>query len=105
MSLIFILRISVPEFVDRMQSPNTISKSRFKNRRKRQMGTPKIEPELLLFVDYALFKDFGGDSNELLEYLLHFWHSVSLLSFLNGDSCKQSHHLRLTHKQNLNLNT
>ncbi|XP_060085685.1 uncharacterized protein LOC132565096 [Ylistrum balloti] len=39
--------------------------------------TPRIEPELLLFVDFALYREFEGDSNELLEYLMHFWHAVN----------------------------
>ena len=53
-------------------------KHKSRTRRKRQVRPPRIEPELLLFVDYALYRDFDGDSNELLEYLLHFWHAVSV---------------------------
>lgn len=40
-------------------------------------SSPRIEPELLLFVDFALYREFEGDSNELLEYLMHFWHAVN----------------------------
>ncbi|XP_063413237.1 A disintegrin and metalloproteinase with thrombospondin motifs like [Mytilus trossulus] len=69
--------MKVPEHIDKLQEPQNSQNITYRTRRKRQAGTPKIEPELLLFVDYALFKDFGGDSNELLEYLLHFWHSVN----------------------------
>lgn len=69
----------MPEHIDKLQEPQKSPNITYRTRRKRQAGTPKIEPELLLFVDYALFKDFGGDSNELLEYLLHFWHSVSIM--------------------------
>jgi len=54
--------------------------SQKKTRRKRQAGAAgnKIEPELLLFCDNAMVQQFEGDTDELLEYLLHFWHAVSL---------------------------
>ncbi|KAK3091227.1 hypothetical protein FSP39_018110 [Pinctada imbricata] len=67
--------LKVPEFVDKLQINH--SKVHKKKRKKRQVRPPRIEPELLLFVDYALYRDFDGDSNELLEYLLHFWHAVN----------------------------
>lgn len=50
------------------------------NRTKRQVSltSSKIEPELLLFCDNAMVQQFEGDTDELLEYLLHFWHAVSI---------------------------
>lgn len=49
------------------------------NRTKRQvtLTSTKIEPELLLFCDNAMVQQFEGDTDELLEYLLHFWHAVN----------------------------
>ncbi|XP_045160623.1 uncharacterized protein LOC123525555 [Mercenaria mercenaria] len=49
------------------------------NRTKRQvtLTSSKIEPELLLFCDNAMVQQFEGDTDELLEYLLHFWHAVN----------------------------
>ena len=49
------------------------------HRQKRQFRSEitKIEPELLLFCDNAMVSQFDGNTDELLEYLLHFWHAVS----------------------------
>lgn len=49
------------------------------NRTKRQvtLTSTKIEPEMLLFCDNAMVQQFEGDTDELLEYLLHFWHAVN----------------------------
>ncbi|XP_052256389.1 A disintegrin and metalloproteinase with thrombospondin motifs 2-like [Dreissena polymorpha] len=51
----------------------------FQKRQKRQvtLSSSKIEPELLLFCDNAMVQQFEGDTDELLEYLLHFWHAVN----------------------------
>ncbi|XP_022319450.2 A disintegrin and metalloproteinase with thrombospondin motifs like [Crassostrea virginica] len=71
--------LKVPDFVDKLKldvKKKTAQKQSHR-RKKRQYRSPRIEPELLLFVDHALFRAFEGDSNELLEYLLHFWHSVN----------------------------
>lgn len=73
--------ISVPDFVEKLKlDVKKKTKNESHRRKKRQYRSPRIEPELLLFVDHALFRAFEGDSNELLEYLLHFWHAVSLIS-------------------------
>lgn len=78
--LTVIFLVPVPDFVDKLKldvKKKTAQKQSHR-RKKRQYRSPRIEPELLLFVDHALFRAFEGDSNELLEYLLHFWHSVSI---------------------------
>jgi hypothetical protein len=77
--------ISVPDFVEKLKLDvkKKTKPSKSHSRKKRQYRSPRIEPELLLFVDHALFRAFEGDSNELLEYLLHFWHAVSFVTFWN----------------------
>ncbi|KAL3869495.1 hypothetical protein ACJMK2_042169 [Sinanodonta woodiana] len=54
-------------------------KRQFSRRVSRQIPRipTRIEPELLLFVDHAMVEQFGGNTEELLEYLLHFWHAVN----------------------------
>ncbi|KAL4236679.1 hypothetical protein ACF0H5_005063 [Mactra antiquata] len=81
----------VPSSIDNMKLPtyktytngdalpyDMFYKYRRLNRTKRQTTTStRIEPELLLFCDNAMVQQFEGDTDELLEYLLHFWHAVN----------------------------
>lgn len=84
--------LSVPPSIDKMQFPTYFSplepaptassdvpyhfRKRNRTRRQASLASSKIEPELLLFCDNAMVKQFEGDTDELLEYLLHFWHAV-----------------------------
>ncbi|KAL5016913.1 hypothetical protein ScPMuIL_006502, partial [Solemya velum] len=66
--------LTVPDYFTRnVERSNTTNV----HRHKRQRQFPKMEPELLLLVDYALYQQFEGNANELLEYILHFWHAVN----------------------------
>ncbi|XP_060587578.1 A disintegrin and metalloproteinase with thrombospondin motifs like [Ruditapes philippinarum] len=79
----------VPPNIDKLKFPTTITPLgptsydnvpyTHVNRTKRQvtLTSSKIEPELLLFCDNAMVQQFEGDTDELLEYLLHFWHAVN----------------------------
>ncbi|XP_052776661.1 uncharacterized protein LOC128214307 [Mya arenaria] len=64
---------------DKVPSAPDVPYTHAGRRRKRQTpaGSTKIEPELLLFCDNAMVRQFEGDTDELLEYLLHFWHAVN----------------------------
>ena len=75
--------MSVPSRAGTVPSRNKPTSSNNNRNSNTEQIPPRIEPELLLFVDFALFKEFEGDSNELLEYLLHFWHAVSKMFFIN----------------------
>ncbi|XP_033738442.1 LOW QUALITY PROTEIN: uncharacterized protein LOC117326000 [Pecten maximus] len=57
--------------------PHSRKKRQYRPPQTESRSSPRIEPELLLFVDFALYREFEGDSNELLEYLMHFWHAVN----------------------------
>ena len=88
---------SVPDYIDKLPFPREFkyniqppvsnnattqsSTPHAHSRRKRQFRSEvtKIEPELLLFCDNAMVAQFDGNTDELLEYLLHFWHAVSKL--------------------------
>jgi len=78
--------LDVPTLLDTKYLPKDTAagsevpyKYKGKVRKKRQapLSSTKIEPELLLFCDNAMVQQFEGDTDELLEYLLHFWHAVS----------------------------
>lgn len=70
---------SSPKTSKGSRGPEVSYKHSSRRRRKRQvsLSSTKIEPELLLFCDNAMVQQFEGDTDELLEYLLHFWHAVS----------------------------
>lgn len=84
----FFLINSVPPNIDKLKFPTILTPMEptsydkvpytHVNRTKRQvtLTSSKIEPELLLFCDNAMVQQFEGDTDELLEYLLHFWHAV-----------------------------
>ncbi|KAJ8305824.1 hypothetical protein KUTeg_016369 [Tegillarca granosa] len=69
--------VKVPEVVELMHADKYKSEKHHRIHKRQYRNPPRIEPELLLFIDFALYQEFQGESNELLEYLLHFWHAVN----------------------------